>query len=436
MHYMDQRKALLVLLLTATALYAWAGPAQNVIFMIGDGMGLAHVTMAHYANGAKLNMETMAFSGLATTHCLDSLVTDSAAAGTALATGCKTDSGMIATTPDLKPRLTILEALDKRARKTGLVTTTTISHATPACFAAHVSQRGNEEEIASQLLGSGVDVMLGGGLSYFLPVSSGGRRKDGQDLIEIAKSKGYTVVTDRSGLLRCRSDKVLGLFGKSYLSFELDRNPAREPSLALMTQKAVELLSGTETGFFLMVEGGRIDHAAHSNDIAGVLHDTLMFDKAVGIALDFARKNKDTLVLVTADHETGGLGLSSGKYEIRPDVPSGMSRTCEFIATQINQDLSNVRKVFEFFAGITDLTDEEVASLKKSPDKKSEYSSVNLAGITAIVNKRTMIGWTTGSHSACMVPVMAEGPGAELFTGFMDNTELPKKIARACGFSL
>lgn len=354
-----------VLLLAAlhTAALA-AGTPRNIILFIGDGMGLAQVTAARISLGhpnASLAMDSMRYAALVKTHSADvegssGVITDSAAAATAMATGHKTKNGMLGVLPDGRSVRSILEAARSQGRSTGLVTTVTITHATPAGFAAKVASRGDEAEIAVQLLERRVDVLLGGGEAFFLPQSAAGsKRKDDRNLLDEARAAGYRVVRTREELAGATDGRILGLFHPSYL-----QGSAAEPSLAEMTQAALRVLSRNRKGFFLMVEGGQIDGACHANDAPAAVKQTLEFDAAVAVGLEFARKHGDTLVIVTADHETGGLSL------IGP--PAGSS---------------------------------------------------------------ARVGWSWGTkgHSAVMVPLLADGPGAERFTGVLDNTDIARRMA-------
>jgi len=407
------RKVLVFLLLSLLVVGLFA--VKNVIFLIGDGMGLAHVTLTSYFVGKPLEMMKMSYSGLAYTYSANSFVTDSAAAGTALATGYKTFNGMLGMTPDGKPVMTLFEAAKKVGKATGVVTTTRVTHATPAAFYAHVKDRDEEKEIARQLVvGTTIDVAFGGGMKHF-----------SEELLEKAKANGFTVVTTREELLNLDPSavkRVLGIFARSHLSYYVDGED--RPSLAEMTGKAIEILSKNEEGFFLMVEGGRIDHAAHGNDVVAMIYDTIEFDEAVKVALEFAKKDGDTLVVVTADHETGGLGLSNGEYAI--DVKKLRSYpkiSIEKLMKEITPD--NFKEVIKKYYGI-DLSDEEVEALKKAFEE-GEYAPSNTIG--EIISAHALIGWTTHTHTGIMVPVFAEGPGAEKFTGIMENVEIPKMIA-------
>lgn len=338
---------------------------KNVILLIGDGMGFAQTTLARLSLGRSdsvLAMDTMPYAGFVKTHPAETdgrrgVLTDSAAAATALATGHKTKNGMLGMLPDGKSVRTILEAAQLQGRSTGLVTTTTITHATPAGFAAHVPSRGDEADIAVQYLQRKVDVLLGGGEAFFLPQEAeGSKRKDDRDLLAEFRSAGYTVLRTREELLSAHGDRLLGVFSKNHM----ETKPP-EPSLAEMTRRALTTLSRNRRGFFLMVEGGQIDFAGHANDAPNNVKQTLDFDAAIAEVLDFARRRGDTLVLVTADHETGGLAI-----------------------------------------------------IGPSSGSTADYG----------------LAWGTKGHSATVVPLLAEGPGAHLFSGVLDNTDIPKRIAR------
>ncbi len=282
---------------------------RNVILCIGDGMGLSQITLASMKAGGlagRLCMERMPVTGLVRTYSANSRVTDSAAAGTAMAAGVKTNNGMIGCAPGGQVYQTILEAAEARGMATGLVATSTITHATPASFASHVNSRATEAAIAEQLIANKVNVLFGGGRKYFLPKSDpNSARKDDRDLIAEARQAGYTYVTTDRELHSAHSTHVLGLF-----QFDSLTTVAPEPNLASLTRKAIEVLrkangksAPAEPGFFLMVEGSQIDWACHDNDPKRAIRQTLLFDQAVQAAVDFALQDGHTLVIVTADHE-------------------------------------------------------------------------------------------------------------------------------------
>lgn len=292
---------------------------KNVILLIGDGMGVAHLTLGHLATGG-LNAERMPVGGLVKTFPFGGMVTDSAASGTAMATGHKTRNGMISISPEGDTLRTVLEFAEARGMATGLVATCQITHATPAVFAAHVSDRDMEEEIARQMTGSGVDVLIGGGWSYFLPKEiADSRRKDDIDLVGLLK-KRMPVVRSVGELM-----ELEGVSSAAAFLAPLACPPAKERtwSLAELTSMAIKILSSGGDGFFLMVEGSQIDWAAHDRDDDGILHEMKDFDGAVGIALDFAESEGATLVIMTSDHETGGFALhESSKHSGRKVDPA------------------------------------------------------------------------------------------------------------------
>jgi alkaline phosphatase len=365
----------------ATQSYPLTAPnVRNVIFCIGDGMGLGQVALARVkAAGVegKLCMERLPVTGLVRTHSADSQVTDSAAAGTALACGIKTKNGMLGMTPDEQAYCTILEAARAQGMATGLVVTSTITHATPASFASHVKSRKMEDKIAEQLIANRVNVLFGGGRKFFLPKARARNgRKDDLDVLATARQAGYVYVETADELPSVDAPYVLGLFQLDAL-----KTTGPEPSLPLLTREAIRILAhcvesgdchppSTDTagrsGFFLMVEGSQIDWACHANDAKGTVRQTLLFDQAVQAAVDFALRDGRTLILVTADHETGGLTLTGGGNEDKGDT-------------------------------------------------------------------ELVVRWSTKGHTGLPVPLYALGPGAARFMGVQDNTDIPKKIAQLLG---
>lgn len=311
------RSAMVLALCLMLPLGACAGEARNVILLIGDGMGPgqfgASWIFSNRALGKDLRMIELMKQGhtaYVVNDTADAIVTESAAAAGQMATGQRMTVGTISMAADGKtPVKTILEIAQDKGMATGLVTTSGITDATPAAFTAHVANRANEAAVAEQELQHHIDVLLGGRKQFFLPESAGGKRQDGRDLMQEAAANAYSVATNAAELKAARGPRLLGLFNMSNMSYELDRLTTQEPSLAEMSDKALQVLSAQQNGFFLMIEGGRIDHASHANDAAATIREVLAFDQAVGVALDFAKTHPDTLLLVTADHETGGLAL-------------------------------------------------------------------------------------------------------------------------------
>lgn len=281
---------------------------KNIILLIGDGMGIAQITAGKIVK-KHLNLEEFKQLGLLMTHSGNALVTDSAASGTAMATGYKTDNKAISVSHDDEPLKTVIEYAQEVNKVTGLVVTSSITHATPAVFAAHVKSRKNQTLIAEQLSKSGVDVLLGGGWGYFVPnTTKGSFRNDHKNLLVELAEHTIVIQTEKEFNELGDVDSVVGLFARK----ALPGADQRSPGLSEMTQKAIQILSKNQKGFFLMVEGSQIDWAGHDNDADGIIREMIDFDNAIGIALDFAKNNNETLVLVTADHETGGFAIHDG----------------------------------------------------------------------------------------------------------------------------
>jgi len=276
---------------------------KNIILLIGDGMGTAQVYAGMTANHGHLNIERCPVVGFQKTYSANSFVTDSGASGTAISTGTKTKNGSIAVDTSGNPVKTILEYAEDHGYVTGLVATSTITHATPASFIAHNVNRGKYEEIAQDFLETEIELIIGGGEDHF------NNREDGLDLIESFEDKGYTFIRDISEIDNS-SERTVCLTSGEALPPVHERG---ENVLSDATKIAINYLS-RKGSFFLMVEGSQIDWAAHDNNTQGIIGEVLDFDKAVGEALDFASKNKQTLVIVTADHETGGMGINGGDF--------------------------------------------------------------------------------------------------------------------------
>lgn len=290
------------------------GRTRNIILFIGDGMSVAAVSAARLRKGGAegtLHMDRMPVAGFVRTTAADSVITDSAASATAMASGFKTNNGVIGMTPDGRKVLSVLKGAMERGMASGLVATSSITHATPAPFASHVPSRTMHERIAEDLLETGVDVLLGGGRRFFLPrTQEGGRRDDGRNLLEEARAAGYDVCLTPEEAQQAGSRKILGLFADNAMDMT-----ASEISLAGMTSLAMEKLRRHRRGFFLMVEGSQIDWEAHDNILDRMIEEILDFDDAVGLALDFAAEDRRTLVIVTSDHETGGLVILDGSMD-------------------------------------------------------------------------------------------------------------------------
>lgn len=430
---------------------AAAAKSKNVIVLIGDGMGPAQVSAArdysrHFLNKNHLELDSY-YVGQATTYAdrgedggvmVSGEVTDSASAGTAFATGHKTyNAGISVSNEDAsKPFASVIEASEKVGKSTGLVTTARITHATPAVYASHVRNRDNESAIASQYLNDqSVDVLFGGGKQFFLSKEEKGKRTD-KTIIPDFEAKGYKVVYDKKGLqsLNAKDGKALGLFGNSHVDYVLDRDETI-PSLADMTQKAIDILSQNQKGFTMMIEGGRIDHAGHANDLPSLVQEALDFDAAVKVAMDFAKKDGNTSVVVTADHETGGLSLSrDGVYEINVDAWNKEKQSSEVFATKLKaaKSIEEIKQLVFENTSYNDLTDEEAAYIMAGDGT----SYTQEGAYNAVMAKRFMVGFTGHGHSAVDVGVWAYGPIADLVKGQIDNTDIAKAIAKVANVDL
>jgi alkaline phosphatase len=302
----------------------------SIILMIGDGMGFEHVNISRLVEkglNGHLTLEQLEFNCSVMTYSANAEVTDSAASATAIATGFKTNNGMLAMNPSEESLTTILEIANSKGKSTGLVTTTFIQHATPAAFMTHVESRNSYSEISRQIVEEAdVDVLLGGGTSYF-----------SSSQLDAMETNDYEIVENRTALLDANSGKLLGLFSGGYMDYERDRDFELTPSLAEMTNKSIEILSQNPDGFFLMVEGGRIDHAGHDNNEVNVALDTIAFDYSVDVALQYVQSHEDTILIVTADHETGGLSvLNSNLNETLPSAAFSEERNRELRIARAN----------------------------------------------------------------------------------------------------
>ena len=407
---------------------------RNVILFIADGFGPASATFARDFSGQPLAIDGV-LVGTLSTYSASSKVTDSAAAATALASGIKTYNGAVGVDTLRLPVGTLVEAAEARGLSTGLVSTAAITHATPAAFSAHVPDRGSQSEIAAQQAVQEIEVLLGGGLRYYVPSAEGGVREDGAHLLDAMRSRGYHVVSNRTELNGDVETPVIGLFTMNHMAYEVDRDPEVEPSLAEMTRAAIGLLDDDPDGFFLMVEAGRIDHAAHGNDPAGHVHDILAYDDAVAAALEFARQDGETLVVGVADHETGGLTLGrnvNGQafYEWKPDVLRRVSASTDVIIEHL-KDGADPAAVLAEYAGIDTLDLRDWTLLAEA----NETGRLG-AAIGEIVSRRALLGWTSYGHTAVDVNTYAFGPGESAFYGHRDNADVGRIVADLLGIDL
>ncbi|MBB4823309.1 alkaline phosphatase [Sporosarcina luteola] len=404
---------------------------KNVIFLIGDGMGVSYTSAYRYLKDdpstpyVDLTEFDPYLVGQQMTYPDDDAqsITDSASAATAMSSGVKTYNNAIALDKEKARVKTVLEAAKEAGKSTGLVATSEITHATPAAYGAHNESRKNMDEIADDYYNERIngnhtiDVLLGGGKKNFV-------RSD-VNLVDSFKKDGYSYVTTKEELLKDTNDQILGLFAEGGLPKMIDRTEAT-PSLEEMTVAAIERLKKNENGFFLMVEGSQIDWAGHANDVVGAMSEMEDFEKAFKAAIDFAKEDKHTLVVATADHSTGGFSIGAdGEYNWFVDAIKSAKRTPAFMAEQIaaGADVEDTLKLYIDQELLT-LTDEEIESVSTAGEKAADIEKA----IKLIFDKRSYTGWTTGGHTGEDVPVYAYGPAKERFAGLLDNTDHAKII--------
>lgn len=450
-----------------------AQEAKYVFYFIGDGMGVNQVQGTEYfgdeLNGnigiAPLCFTQFPYATVATTYSATNGVTDSAAAGTALATGHKTKNGTLGLLKDLQTPVYSVAVWAKNAGvKVGIATSVSIDHATPAAFYAHEPQRGSYYNIGTQLYKSGFDFYAGS--DFVEPVSK--KDKSAKCLYDMADEYGYKIVRGyddykkngkkASKLILFQSEKA-SQKDNSSIPYAIDRNET-DLKLEEITASAIDFLTKENSDkFFLMVEGGKIDWACHSNDAATVFREIQDFDNAIKKAYDFYLKHPDeTLIIVTADHETGGIVLGTGAYKLNLKVLVNQKTSESMFTKRIgalrektnnqvswNDLKSELKECFGFWDKIQ-LNDKQESQLKSvyektfkygnSVMKKSEYSNDEAISTEAkrIINEIALVGWTSGGHSAGYVPVFAIGAGAEQFCERIDNTDIPKRIAKVAGY--
>lgn len=432
-------------------------PTPKYIFIfLADGAGVTHLEIArmysrHIHNeGLVISDKIMREGtlGLLTTHPADFLTTDSAAAATALASGCKAKIGSIGTCADGSIPSTVLEVAKTMGMRIGLVTNSTIYDASPAAFAGHVPDRKLYSPIIDQYLLLEPDLLMGGGRDQFLPRGQpGSRRKDDTDVIASFRKQGYAYVSNKQELSQVKGSKVLGLFSLQDMSFELDRDKNNEPSVSDMTQAAIRLLQdGNQRGFVVFIESEHIDTAAHLTDIASLIHDFREFDRAVGLAYEFYRRHpRDTLILVTSDHETGGLGFIQGLKDLTStrggnrlagtvqdlnkiqSIPISLKKAVEILGPNPTAE-SVDRLMTDYFKGFVLAPDLKKMILNKQLPARNLYSDVVANCLGMMIANNTQAYWLTTAHTNQPVFVAALGVGAEKFRGYQDNTDFAKNL--------
>ena len=459
----------LYFILLAVTLHAQQ--AKYVFYFIGDGMGLNQVNatemfLAEQENGrigtSPLCFASFPYAGYATTYSATNSITDSSAAGTALATGVKTYNGAIGVNPDKEVVESVAVKAQRSGKRVGVTTSVSIDHATPSAFYAHQESRSWYYEIALDLPKAGFDFYAGSG---FLKPDRTHDKKKAPSIYPIFAEAGYALArgVEEYQAKRAEADKMILIqqegADQSSLPYAIDRKEG-DLTLKQITESAVDFLmkDGGKKGFFLMVEGGKIDWSCHGNDAATTVREVMDMDEAVKVAYEFYKKHpKETLIVVTADHETGGLGLGYSKYELhlanlihQQESADALSRsitnlrrqrriyTWEDIKEFLGEKMGFWKSVKINWEQEKRLRDAFEDSFVKNNVKFEEslYSKTEpLAAVAKqVMSQVALLGWTTSNHSAGYVPVYAVGAGAKAFSGKMDNTDIPKRIAQAAGY--
>lgn len=432
---------------------------KNIIILFADGTAPTQWDFGRYSSAVLRNQPFATTDvvfregvlGLLTTSPYGAYVTDSAAAASAMSTGFKVTNGAVSMTPDGKPQRTLMQAAKAAGKRIGLVTTATVFDATPAAFSVNAISRRDSQALVDLYAAFEPDVLLGGGAAYFLPKGApGGRRSDGKDVVAAFRARGYQVARDTAQLGAATGAKLLGLFADDDMDFEIDRDPARQPSTAEMAAAALKSLSQkSPNGFVLLVENENTDTAGHANDAASLLRALWAFDDAVKVALEFQRSHPDTLLIVTGDHETGGFSPTSALKDM-----SSLTGRNRFTAGdeelrmlgRITMSFGQVRKLIgakpsgetldrllaKHYPGFRlDADLRELILDGKTNALNLSYLPQNMLG--QMVARQTGYYWGTSGHTAEPVAVGAIGPGAELFRGMQDNTDFAKHLHRLLG---
>ncbi|RZJ30792.1 MAG: alkaline phosphatase [Flavobacterium sp.] len=419
--------------------------AKNIIFMVSDGMSSGTLNMADVylnrkygksSNWIQLYKENRLVRALMDTASASSIVTDSAAGSSSWGGGFRVPNGSLNVGANGEKHLPILQKFKLAGKKVGCVTTVPITHATPAGFCVNMESRGEQSEIAEQYLQLGFDVMMGGGNQYFAP----DKRKDKKDMYSAFGSKGWQIARSRDEMISAKADmRLLGIFGEDAMAYYLDRENDADlkknvPTLAEMAQKAIDHMKGSPKGFALQIEGGKVDWGAHSNDVGALLYDQVGFDEAIKVAIDFAEKDGNTLVIITTDHGNANPGIIYGKNANENfDSIQKYMHTNEWILNTVHPDstTAQVREIIAAGNGATVTEDDAkiVKSYYEDLNKKGEdglynYKKLPFKAFSEMQKKTNSVGWISMEHSGDYVELAAFGPGSELLKPFVKNVDL------------
>ncbi|HIC8645602.1 TPA: alkaline phosphatase [Elizabethkingia meningoseptica] len=428
------------------------GRAKNIIFMISDGMSSGTLAMANQYSrnilgktGSWINLyqENKVSRALMDTASASSMVTDSAAASSSFGSGFRVRNGVLNVGANGEKYTPIWQKFKKAGKKAGCVTTVTITHATPAGFCVNSDSRNAEQEIAEMYAGLGLDVMMGGGDEFFNPK----KRADKKDVYGLYQQKGYQILQNRSDLMKLEKNKrVLGVFSSGALPYTIDRNNIPElqntPTLAEMAKSAIDQMKDHQGGFVLQIEGGKVDWAAHANDVAGLIHDQLAFDEAVKVAIDFAEKDKNTLVIITTDHGNANPGTIYGADATKNfNSIANYKYTNEYILNAIHADF-NLQQIKDWIYETNKirLPDDDAkyllsfySGIEKHEDGLYNYKKLPFKAYSEIQKKHNSVGWISMDHSGDYVELAMYGPRSELLKPFVKNTDLHYLMLEAAG---
>lgn len=430
---------------------------KNIIVLYADGTAITQFEFARYSARVLRNADypvtdtvlSRGVIGFLTTHPFESFATDSAATASAMSTGVKTRVGAVGVGPDGKPVRTAAQVAKAQGKRIGLLTTAEVYDASPAAFSVHAQRRGDYANIVDQYLALEPDVLLGGGAEMFLPKAAGGARKDDKDVLAAFRAKGYTVARNVTELKAASGKKLLGLFADDSMDYEIDRDPKVQPSYAEMVSAALKALEGSPNGFFLFAENENTDTAGHRNDAATLMRDLWAFGEGVRVALEFQKRHPDTLIIVTGDHETGGLSIT---YALR-DLKDTSSRNRYYSGNEHLKMLTGItisfdkaletlgkqptaadldRLLAQHYPGFR-LDDDLREAILKRQLLERNYSYAVRNALGRMVSRQTGVYWGTSGHTTEPVVVGAMGPGAERFRGYHDNTDFAKTLHRLLG---
>lgn len=417
---------------------------KNIIMMVSDGMSSGTLSMTDIflnrkygkpSNWMSLYHENKVSRALMDMASASSIVTDSAAASSSWGGGHRVSNGSLNVDPNGEAHTPIWVKFKKAGKMAGCVTSVAITHATPAGFCANSNKRNAQDDIAEQYLERGFDVLMGGGDNFF----NKDKRKDKQDLYTKFKNKGYQIAKSRAELKNLQAKApVLGVFADDALPYYIDRNSDTElqrhvPTLAEMSAKAIEVLSQSHNGFVLQIESGKVDWAAHANDLGGLIHEQIQFDEAIKVVMDFAEKDKETLVIITSDHGNANPGIIYGKYaNDNFDAVQKYKQTNEWILNSFSEK-STIKQIIETveYANGSILSEEDAkhilnyyAGLEKQEDGLYNYRKLPFKTFAEIQSKTNSVGWISMDHSADYVELAMFGPGSEKLKPFIKNTDL------------